>query len=196
VRIFSIIRGAAHPSRVVIQQCYLQHWLPCAVRVCSLWYLREIRVRQGANRSGSLLRCIRMFILGGCDQCAGRVGGFQQHRPGDGGRKRAAKARTGRSRCGCAVRFSGQYLYYAQWYIHGCSARDRDSGADVVCQPGLIGNIDRTEEILGESAGAYTGSYPECILDFCSTKPGRWLWYFRCGCGRAISFRRIVETAV
>jgi hypothetical protein len=31
--------------------------------------------------------------------------------------------------------------------------------------PVLIGNIDRTEEILSQTAGQYTGIYPECILD-------------------------------
>jgi subtilisin family serine protease len=37
--------------------------------------------------------------------------------------------------------------------------------------PDLIGNIDRTEEILGESAGVYTGSYPACILDSARPNP-------------------------
>jgi hypothetical protein len=31
--------------------------------------------------------------------------------------------------------------------------------------PVLIGNIDRTEEILSQTAGQYRGVYPECILD-------------------------------
>jgi subtilisin family serine protease len=31
--------------------------------------------------------------------------------------------------------------------------------------PVLIGNIDRTEEILSQTAGQYTSIYPECILD-------------------------------
>jgi subtilisin family serine protease len=37
--------------------------------------------------------------------------------------------------------------------------------------PALIGKIDRTEEILRQTAQSYTGVYPECIIDFSLPNP-------------------------